>query len=332
MKVLVTGASGRIGANIVAHLMEKEHEVVAAVRPGTERADKLKGFAVDVVEADLLDRDALARAVETSRCDAVVHNGIIFSGDPARMVAGSLEATATLLEAARQAGCARFVFISSASVYEGTAYRPGDPVREEEAGPVITNIYGACKLAAESLCNAYSIQHALPTVSIRLPMVTAGAEFLSGGFLLETWRERAAREERPERQAWRDSIMRAWDQGKRIVVPLNRDGSAWKRHYCDVRDAARSVGLALEEEEAPSGRAYNIASVPVRYDQTAEYLAEFSEWEIVRLPFPDEYRYEFSLSRAAEFLDYRPAFDGPRMVLDAWLQRNGEEVPGLIAP
>src|SRR5579864_6117616 len=126
MRIVVTGASGRIGANIVRELIERGHTIRAAVRPATPRAEKLKRFAVEVVEADLLDRAALERSVEG--CDAVVHNGVIFTDDPARMVAGGLEATATLLEAARKQGCSRFVFISSTSVYEGTAYRPGDPI------------------------------------------------------------------------------------------------------------------------------------------------------------------------------------------------------------
>lgn len=329
MKVLVTGASGRIGANIVAALVEQGHEVRASVRPGTTRADKLRAYPVEVVEADLLDRAALMLLVRKE--EAIVHNGILFTDDPACMVAGSLEATATLLEAARQNDCPRFVFISSASVYEGTSYRPGDPVREEEAAPQITNVYGACKLAAEALCSAYCLQHRLPTVSLRLPMVTAGAEFLRGGFLLETWQERAAGETRPERQNWRATVERAWQEGKRIAVPLNQDGSAWKRHYCDVRDAARAVALSLTAPEAP-GRAFNIASVPVRYDETAAALAEVSGWEVARLPFPDDYRYEFSLNRAAEFLGYQPAFTGPQMIRDAWQQRQGQDVPGLLAP
>lgn len=329
MKVLVTGASGRIGANIVRELTQQGYTVRAAVRPGTPRAAKLNSFSVEIVEADLADRAALALSVEGM--DAVVHNGVNFTQEPGRMVAGSLEATATLLEAARQNGCARFVFISSTAVYEGTAYRPGDPVREEEATTEITNVYGACKLGAEALCGAYERQQGLPCVSLRYPMVTAGAELLQGGFLLETWRTRAATATEPERAAWQNEIEAAWEQGKRIVIPRNADGSAWKRHFCDVRDAARSVRLSLESPEA-SGRAYNIASVPIRYDEAAATLAELSGWEIAEIPFPDQFRYEFALNRAAEFLGYQPAFSGPQMIRDAWRQRAGQAVDGLIAP
>jgi len=329
MRVLVTGASGRIGANIVHKLIEGGHRVRAAIRPDTPRKAKLSPFPTEIVEADLRDREALMRAV--AGMEAVVHNGVIFTGDPAEMVAGSLEATATLLEAARRNGCARFIFISSTAVYEGTAYRPGDPVREEEAAPEITNVYGACKLGAEALCNAYQRQHGLPCLSLRYPMVTAGAELLEHGFLLEAWHNEAAREKSPEQAAWRKAIQEAWEQGKRLVVPLNADGSAWKRHFCDVRDAAQAVALSLETVEAP-GRAYNIASVPIRYDEAATTLAELSGWDIAEIPFPEDYRYHFALDRAAEFLGYVPAFTGPQMIHDAWRARQGQPVENLIAP
>ena len=329
MRVLVTGASGRIGANIVQTLVQKGHRVRAAIRPDTPRKAKLSPFPTEIVEADLRDREALARAVEGM--EAVVHNGVIFTGDPAGMVAGSLEATATLLEAARRHNCARFLFISSTAVYEGTAYRPGDPVREEEAAPEITNVYGACKLGAEALCNAYHRQHGLPCLSLRYPMVAAGAELLEYGFLLETWRDAATRVDRPEQAAWAEAIRKVWEQGKRLVVPLNADGTAWKRHFCDVRDAAHAVALGLEAAEAP-GCAYNIASVPIRYDEAALALAELSGWEIATIPFPEAYRYAFALDRAAEFLGYLPAFTGPEMIRDAWQARQGQPVENLIAP
>jgi nucleoside-diphosphate-sugar epimerase len=346
MNVLVTGASGRIGANLVAALAREGHSVRGAVRPGSPRRAKLEALVASlpvrharasVVEADLVDRDALERLVaDGPGGEAIVHNGVVFTADPALMVKGSLEATAALLEAARQQGCPRFVFVSSASVYEGTAYRPGDPVREEEAVPdVLGGVYGACKLAAEALCAAYHRQHGLPALSIRLPMVVAGQEFLTGGFLLETWLARTPDPDpSPEMSAWRLALERAWAEGARLVVPLNRDGSAWKRHYLDVRDAARAVALSLTAPEAP-GRSYNVASVPVRYDEAVTALSPLSGWQAARIPFPlaeQQYRYAFSLARAAEFLGYIPALTGPQMITDAWRHRQGEEVPGLVAP
>jgi nucleoside-diphosphate-sugar epimerase len=327
--ILVTGASGRIGANIVRELTQHGYSVRAAVRPGSTRVEKLAPYKPQIVEADLSDRARLATLAQG--CQAVVHNGVIFTGEPEKMVAGGLEATAILLESARRAGCERFVFISSTAVYEGSGYRPGDPVREAEATTEITNLYGACKLASEALCSAYWLQHRLPTISLRFPMVTAGAELLSHGFLLETWVERVRSGEGAENPLWRESILNAWEKGQRIAVPLNRDGTAWRRHFCDVRDAARAVRFALETREG-FGLAMNIASVPVRYDVAGEALNMFSQWTIAEIPFPNEYRYEFSLSRAAEFLGYQPSIDGPQMILDAWKMRQHQEVAGLIAP
>jgi UDP-glucose 4-epimerase len=344
MNVLVTGASGRIGANLVTALAREGHSVRAAVRPSSPRRAKLEALVaslpegrahVRVAEADLLDRDALERLVaDGPKGEAIVHNAVVFTADPALMVKGSLEATAALLEAARRQGSPRFVFVSSASVYEGTAYRPGDPVREEEAVPdVVGGVYGACKMAAESLCAAYHRQHGLPALSLRLPMVVAGQEFLAGGFLLETWLARTPDPApSPELSAWRSALERAWVEGARLVVPINRDGSAWKRHYLDVRDAARAVALSLTAPEAP-GRSYNVASVPVRYDEAVAALSPLSGWQAARIPFPEQqYRYTFSLARAAEFLGYVPELTGPRMITDAWRHRQGEEVPGLVAP
>jgi len=329
MRVLVTGASGRIGANIVRELTQNGHQVRAGIRPGTGRVEKLRPFPVEVVEADLRDPAALAMAVDGA--DAVVHNGVIFSSEPAEMVGGSLNATAALLEAARVEGCRRFVFISSTAVYEGTAYRPGDPVREDEAGPCIGSVYGACKLAAEALCNAYRLQYGLPTISLRLPMVTAGAELLAHGFLLETWKDRMENDRDLGRSGWQAVVEWALEGGKRIAVPLNKGGTPWTRHFCDVRDAARAVRLALEASDDPCG-AFNIASVPIQYSAAAVYLREVSGWETAEIPAPEDYRYEFSLHRAADFLGYSPAFSAREMIPDAWRQRQGEEIPGLIPP
>ncbi len=98
-----------------------------------------------------------------------------------------------------------------------------------------------------------------------------------------------------------------------------------------MRDAAHAVRLALEAEEAP-GRAYNIASVPIDYAVAAVYLRNVSGWETAEIPAPEDYRYEFSLHRAADYLSYYPQFSVREMIPDAWSHHAGQEVPGLITP
>src|SRR5262245_34671655 len=65
MKVLVTGASGHLGANLVRRLLWEGEDVRVFVRPGPDnRGVEVLGNQVDVVEGDLRDFDSLRRATK----------------------------------------------------------------------------------------------------------------------------------------------------------------------------------------------------------------------------------------------------------------------------
>ena len=66
MKVLVTGGTGRIGANLSVSLLAKGHDVRCFVYPGdASRAGKLAAYdRVEVVEGDLRSLDDVRRAVQ----------------------------------------------------------------------------------------------------------------------------------------------------------------------------------------------------------------------------------------------------------------------------
>ena len=70
MRVLVAGATGVIGRQLVPLLGAADHQVIALARS----RDRAAGLGVaEVLEADLLDRSAVAKAVAQSAPDAVVH-------------------------------------------------------------------------------------------------------------------------------------------------------------------------------------------------------------------------------------------------------------------
>ena len=114
MRILLAGASGAIGRPLVQQLGRSGHDVIAIVRsePAEERA---RADGAETVVADVLDRDALLRAVERRHADAVVSELTALAKPPLRhadMRATNVlrtRGTANLLDVAREIGARRFV-------------------------------------------------------------------------------------------------------------------------------------------------------------------------------------------------------------------------------
>jgi nucleoside-diphosphate-sugar epimerase len=143
MKILVTGATGKVGSRLAQRLSERGDRVRALVRDRT-RAAQLLGGRVELVEGDLLDADSLAAAVQG--VDAVVHCAAFFRGATAEQAHAVNDlGTQHLAHAARRASVRRFLFTSTGLVYgptDGRLAGEGDPCAPIDA-------YPRSKLAAE---------------------------------------------------------------------------------------------------------------------------------------------------------------------------------------
>ena len=144
MKVLVTGASGFLGQATAAAVRDAGHEV----RTFQRRPSGVAG--VQDVAGTMTDDAALARAV--GGVEAVVHLAakVSLAGDPADFARVNVDGTRSLLRAARAAGAARFVFVSSPSVAH-----TGSSLVGADAGPAepsrARGDYARTKAAAELL-------------------------------------------------------------------------------------------------------------------------------------------------------------------------------------
>ena len=141
MRALVTGASGFIGSHVVAALSDAGVEV----REFDLRAP---------VAGDILDRDALARAMRG--CDAVFHLAAVYSyarADAAAMRAVNVEGTRAVLDAAARAGVRRVVHTSSCATCGPVA---GRAATEADAPPAweLAVPYKRTKLEGERLALA----------------------------------------------------------------------------------------------------------------------------------------------------------------------------------
>src|ERR687892_1301503 len=134
MRVFVAGATG---ARLVPKLVERGHEVIGTSR-SAEKARRLRARGAEAVVLDVLDREAVRKAVLAARPDAIVHQATALAGlsdfknfdrSFAQTNRLRVEGTDALLAAAREAGVARFVGQS----YTGWPYaRVGGPVKSEE--------------------------------------------------------------------------------------------------------------------------------------------------------------------------------------------------------
>lgn len=141
MKILVTGATGLVGARLVPRLIADGFDCRAVVR----RPGSAPDGATEVV-ADLFDGDSLATAVQGA--GAIVHLAAAFRTTDADVIwKTNLEGTRRLISAVRRhVPQARFIMASTAHVYGKNGGRPG---RESDATDP-TLAYPASKVAAEN--------------------------------------------------------------------------------------------------------------------------------------------------------------------------------------
>jgi len=114
MKTLLVGVAGLLGPEICERLTAGGHQVRALIRPTADAGKRaaLAGLGVELVEGDLKDAASLARA-----CDGVQAVISTASSTLSRQAGDSIETVdqqgqLALVEAARQAGVDRFVFVS----------------------------------------------------------------------------------------------------------------------------------------------------------------------------------------------------------------------------
>jgi len=168
-RLLVTGASGFVGAAVVRAAVERGLAVSAVVRPGSP-ATRLEPFAgeVEILHADLADAAQISDAVVAARPDACIHlaaaGAVTRSDDLEVLLATNALGPALLARALAATGCHRLVTAGSSS-----EYGPVDVAMDEvRTVPAPDDPYGVAKLAGGLLARVIARPLGLQTVHARL--------------------------------------------------------------------------------------------------------------------------------------------------------------------
>ncbi|MEZ3168864.1 NAD(P)-dependent oxidoreductase [Halorubrum ejinorense] len=189
MTVLITGGAGFVGANVVRHMAEGGRETVCFDRDAGD-SDRLREWyfedareRIDEVEGDVSDPEDLREAVERYDVDRIVHAATITptpeaERDQARTILDvNLLGTANVLDAARDAGVDRVVYISSGAVYRNNSELEAI---DEYDSLDLDGLYPISKHGSEQLCRLYEDRYGLETVTARLGWVYGHMERPTG--------------------------------------------------------------------------------------------------------------------------------------------------------
>ena len=349
MKILVTGATGRIGANLVMRLLEQGHEIRSFVYPGdASRAGKLDALAnVETVFGDLRNPEDVRNAV--AGVDVVYHLAAAFGGpfDNRQFTDINVMGTLNLLEGVRELcpDLHRFVYASTAGVYwslreYGRYFET--PIHEDMVGRRYPDMpYLMTKWLGEELAVAYQLQYALPVTVLRFSTVLDPGEFLNDQgrptlFLYSTAYERYKSETRadPAEQAMIDDLLAGWDGREKILISLNPNGVPYHEQFGDVRDIVQGLDLSIQVDAAV-GQIFNLSGAAILdWGELAPRLAQRYQLPVAEARVPYANYYEIDQSRIINLLGFRPQHDFDSIMATAEAMRRGEAtdvVPNGVA-
>lgn len=322
MRVLVTGATGKVGANLVRRLLADGVPTRAMSVPADPLADRLAGLRpLEIVEGDLLCSATLDDVVRGAT--HIVHLAGQLPGAtvlPETYLDINAFGTFRLLEAtARQkVRLDRFVLASTDGVY-----RPGAPPRiplDEDVPALPGDYYGTSKWLAEVILRNHAAQYDLPHSIVRFATVVSPEEtpawFRLARVLTVLGRAQLGRSSnlwplfdgRPDLA----SAVRAQvpdPTGDPAVCLTGPDGDPWTIHMADVRDIVEGITLALWHPRAPSG-VFNIAGPhPTSYRDGSAIVAQRFGLPVHEVRLPVGWRLEIDTRRARRVLGFTPRYD-----------------------
>ncbi|MDP7262296.1 MAG: NAD(P)-dependent oxidoreductase, partial [Dehalococcoidia bacterium] len=147
MKVLITGITGRVGANIAQNFLERGYDVRGFVWPGDRQAEKMKAIGAEIVEGDLANSADVNAAADGQ--EVILHLGAAFQAGgpftPEQYFDTNVKGTFNVLEASLGLGDhLKHVLITStdATMFKYPESGITDPIAEDSLPLSSTNWYG----------------------------------------------------------------------------------------------------------------------------------------------------------------------------------------------
>ena len=303
-RILVIGAAGQIGSELVPALREKygSQNVIA-----TGRRTPLSSHITEngpTIYLDAMNKESLAKAIYENDIDTIFHMASILSATGEKMPQSAwntnINGLINVLEIGRSYSIDRIIWPSSIAAFGPSTPRENTP-NETILQP--STMYGISKVSGELLIEYYFNKYELDTRSMRLPGIISSETLPGGGttdYAVEIFYEAIKSKNYTcfLKEETRLPMMYMPDCSKCMIDLLEADPSKLKRHVYNITAMSFSAGeLAAEIKKHIPGF-------------TIEYKPDF------RQAIADSWPMSINDSLARAEWGWNPFYDLPKMTKD----------------
>ena len=322
MLILVTGATGKVGRNLVSRLLADSRFGEVRIRALCHNRGLPESERVEVVRGSITDRAVAARAVRD--VSHVVHLATC-KEVPEDVMDVAVKGLFWLLEEFRTSPAARqFILIGGDAGVGHFHYRHDGPVTEKTPHMAYPGCYALSKVLEEVMLGQFGIQYDLNGCCLRAPWIMEKDDFrytLSFGddlFGGPDWKTMVPAEDASRYAA-------------KGTVPLlkDADGRPLKRNFVHVDDLVEAILAAIGNPRARR-QLFNISmDRPVDYGELADYLARTRGLDSIEIPSRFHSNW-MDNSKAKYLLGWQPAYDLERLVDQAWEYERADDDPRIV--
>lgn len=322
MKLLLTGATGKVGTRFLQRFLEEQRFSHGTVRALCHNRLLEKRARLEVISGNIADRKLVGEAMKD--VTHVIHLATC-KETPEQVMDVTVKGLFWLLEECRSKESFRqFILIGGDAAMGHFFYPHPVPVTETQKHSPYPGCYALSKVLEEVMLEQYYTQYDLNGCCLRAPWIMEKDDFkysLSFGkdvFGGPVWRDLVSPEEAS-----------SYESSGTIPVMLDPEGKPVKRNFVHVEDLVSAILLSIDNPKARQ-QLFNVCmDEPVDYRKVAEYL-----YETQGLPSVDvktQYQSTWLDNTKAKFLlDWKPKIDLKELIDKAWSYDRPKDDPRKI--
>jgi UDP-glucose 4-epimerase len=324
-RILVTGATGKVGRHFIEHMLQSEAQADFSVRALCHNRTLDHHSRLETVHGSVSDRSVVRKAMQD--VTHVLHCATC-KETPDDIIDVTVKGLFWLLEEARVSPTFRQFILLGGDCSVGHFFYPHPiPVIERQKPTAYPGCYALSKVLEETMLEQYFIQYGLNGCCLRAPWIMEKDDFkftLSFGddvFGGPRWRELVGIEKAD-----------AYSKSGTIPIMLDSDSRPVKRNFVHLSDLIESILIVIDNPKARH-QTFNICmDEPVDYQKVADYLHQSRGLPSVTIKTPFHSTW-LDNTKAKFLLGWRPLVDLKLLIDQAWAyQRDPNDLRHVWYP